>query len=130
MEETMEEILNQLSNPFDMDSFKRLMDLYLESKDKFEFYAKIVEYYQDRSMEGDSKGWINLKNKFVNGRSEGHWAFEEYFSNFFPTEHRIYINSSFLSTAPITKMFIEECAMRATKKSKGVRLFTEKLKNI
>ncbi len=105
----MEEILNQLSNPFDMDSFKKLMDLYLESKDKFEFYAKIVDYYQDRSMEGDSKGWINLKDKFVNGRSEGHWAFKEYFSNFFPTEHRIYINSSFLSTAPITEMFIEEC---------------------
>ena len=104
----MEEILNKLSNPFEMDKFKRLMDLYLESKDKQEFYAKIVTYYQDRDMQGEPKS-VNLNSNFITYDFMDPWKHCEYFSNFFPTEHRIYINSSLSSTGSIVQLFIDEC---------------------
>lgn len=44
----MESILNQLSNPFDIDNFKTIINLYLECNDHYDFYAHIVSYHQDQ----------------------------------------------------------------------------------
>lgn len=104
----MEEILNQVSNPFDMDNFKRLTSMYLENESFREFYNDVVTCFQNRNME-EKNIPVYLKSDCVTVESMGHWKKTEYFSNFFPTEHRIYINSSLASSSAITQIFTDEC---------------------
>ena len=49
---TIEEILNNLTNPFDFDGFIKLLNLLLNSRDWSTLYSSIVTKYQDRSMSG------------------------------------------------------------------------------
>lgn len=104
----MEEILNTIPNPFDRENFKRILDIYLESKNWEELYSKIVTYYQDRDMQKRGPK-VKKPNCFVIEEPLGDWKKLEYFSSYFPTEHRIYINSSLDSTGPIVQKFIDEC---------------------
>lgn len=106
----MEEILNSINNPFDFNSFKKLINIYLASKDWYEFYSNIVTYYQDRDIQGVEEGeGVKKPNDFVVDDYIGSWKKLEYFSSYFPTEHRIYINSSLDVTSTIVQKFIDEC---------------------
>lgn len=103
----MKSILNQLSNPFDTDNFKKLINLYLESTDYYNFYERIVTYHQDRDMTNPPQSVP--RHLFETIQYQGHWYVREYFSDFFPTEHRIYINSSLNATGRIVQLFTDEC---------------------
>ena len=108
--QTMEDILDSLNNPFDFDGFINLLNLYLNSKDWNEFYSSVVTKYQDRSMESSENYSINIKNEFIKKEYMGSlWVKYEYFSKIFPTEHRIYINSSLDASSKIVEAFMTEC---------------------
>ena len=107
---TIEEILNNLTNPFDFDGFIKLLNLLLNSRDWSTLYSSIVTKYQDRSMSGEPEYICsNDLTEFMTTSDMHPWSICEYFSDFFPTEHRIYINSSLTATTKIVKLFISEC---------------------
>lgn len=106
----MKEIIQDLKNPFDINSFVNLLNLLSKSNDARGFYSKIVTYFQDRSMDGDGhKGIKDIPDSFITTDYMGHWNYAEYYSKYFATQHRIYINSSLETTAPLVELFINEC---------------------
>lgn len=109
IEVKMEEILNDLHNPFDINGFTNLLKLLKNSDDARDFYSKIVAFYQDRSMDGKEGKIVQVPETFTTENSMGHWRYLEYYSRYFPTEHRIYINSSLESTSDIVRIFSNEC---------------------
>lgn len=82
--------------------------MYLTGNSWSEFYSSVSTYFQDRDMNGKPTD-INFPNKLITSESMGHWNIAEYFSNYFPTQHRIYINSSLNSIGNIVQIFIDEC---------------------
>ena len=61
----MKNILKEISNPYSIENFKILLNLYLDSgymtaEGRQEFYQKVVSYNQNRDMnEKDIKPWKN-----------------------------------------------------------------------
>lgn len=107
--EKSENVSDNLKNPFDFDGFVKLLNLYVNSRDWNEFYSSVVTKYQDRSMEGTEYQHINIPNDFITKEVMGHWVKYEYFSKIFPSEHRIYINSSLDASSKIVELFMAEC---------------------
>lgn len=86
-----------------------LLNLLVNSSAYKDFYSKVVTFYQDRSMDGKGRYAKRVEDEFITSESMEHWQKIEYFSNFFTTEHRIYINSSLESTRSLVEKFINEC---------------------
>ena len=103
----MEEIFKQLSNPFDKDNFEKIMELYFNSNDKYDFYDKVVSYNKDREK-SENSDYVTY-DQYIHKELGGHWNLLRYYSDFFPTEHRIYINSPVDVGKKITQKFADEC---------------------
>lgn len=107
----MEEVLKSISNPYSMENFEKIFDIFLNSGDYSEFYAKVVTYYQDRDTEGTV--WeIKNNSKFTRTEYMNIWHVMRKFSDFFPTEHRIYINAPTNRIEELVSKFISECDMQ------------------
>lgn len=107
----MKEILDSVSNPYSEENFGRLVDLFLNSIDDNEFYSSIVTYYQDRIDTGELQDSY-IKTNFIRVESLPGWIAQRYFSEFFPTEHRIYINAPLNYIGTIVDKFVSECDTR------------------
>lgn len=105
----MEEILDSVSNPYEIENYKRLLDIYLNSKDQNEFYKSVVSYYDDRNYDSSLKDAKISNSNFLKTRSMGCWQVMEEFADFLKTEHRIYINSPLHNVGTIVDEFISEC---------------------
>lgn len=105
----MEEILDSVSNPYEIENYRRLLDIYLNSKDQNEFYKNVVSYYDDRNYDSSLKDAKISNSNFLKTRSMGCWQVMEEFADFFKTEHRIYINSPLHNIGTIVDEFILEC---------------------
>lgn len=103
----MEEIFKQLSNPFDKDNFEKIMELYFNSNDKYDFYDKVVSYNKDREK-SENNDYVTC-DQYIHKELGGHWNLLRYYSDFFSTEHRIYINSPVDVGKKITQKFVDEC---------------------
>ena len=88
----MKEILESVTNPYEIENYKRLLEIYLDAKDNNEFYASVVSYYDDRDYDSALKDAKITNSNFLKTRSMGIWQVMEEFADFFKTEHRIYIN--------------------------------------
>lgn len=106
--QTMEQIINNLKNPFDFEGFIKLLNIYANSADWYNFYGKVVTKNQDRPMQNKSRR-MNALNKYMTEKGMEPWTVCEFFSELFPTGHRIYINSSLYASSKITELFILEC---------------------
>lgn len=107
----MEDILQNVSNPYRIENYERLLNIYLNSKDYREFYASVVSYYNDRDYNSELEG-SNFSSKFLKSRYMGCWKVMNEFSGFFKTEHRIYINAPLNYVGTIVDKFITECEDR------------------
>lgn len=107
-ENATEEILGTISNPYSMKNYVRLFNLFLNSKDYHELYSNVVTYFQDGFKEGDVKE-VNHNSKFARSEYMNIWHVIRKFSDFFPTEHRIYINAPSDKVGTIVSAFISEC---------------------
>ncbi len=107
----MEKILESISNPYSMENYKKLFNIFLNSKDYGDFYAKVVTYFKDGFKEGDVEE-INIHSKFTRTEYMGIWHVMKKFSEFFPTEHRIYINAPIDKVGIIVSKFISECDLK------------------
>ena len=105
----MKEILESVTNPYEIENYKRLLEIYLDAKDNNEFYASVVSYYDDRDYDSALKDAKITNSNFLKTRSMGIWQVMEEFADFFKTEHRIYINSPLHNIGTIVDEFIEEC---------------------
>lgn len=104
----MKEILDSVSNPYNEENFERLFNLFLNSEGDNEFYTSCVKYYQDRIDTGNLQS-PQFKTNFMKIESLSGWIVQRYFSEFFPTEHRLYINAPLNHIGTIVDKFISEC---------------------
>lgn len=104
----MEEILESISNPYSMENYERLFNLFLNSKDYYELYSSVVTYFQEGFKEGNVKE-VSHNSKFARAEHMNIWHVIRKFSDFFPTEHRIYINAPADKVETIVSAFISEC---------------------
>lgn len=107
----MEEIFELISNPYSMENYLKLLDIFLSSKDYGEFYSKVVTYYQDGKKEGNVQE-VKNNSRFTRAEYMNIWHVMRKFSDFFPTEHRIYINAQPDKVGIIVSKFISECDFR------------------
>ena len=106
----MKKILESLNNPFDKEGFIKLLNMFLNSESFCNFYGKIVLYNIDRPTGGEISYLKVEPYDYLNASYfDDYWRHFEYFSDFFPTEHRIYVNSSLKSMEFIVKNFTEKC---------------------
>lgn len=107
--ENIKEIIEDLDNPFEINRFINLLNMYMNSQDWNDFYRSVVTYYPNsKQIEGLA---ANIKeiNDFVTKEGMDSYIKYEYFSNFFPTEHRVYINSPIDINKEFVELFISKC---------------------
>lgn len=104
----MKEILESISNPYILENYERLFNIFLNSKDYEEFYLNVVTYFQDGIKDGYVQE-VKNSSKFTRVEDMNIWHVMRKFSDFFPTEHRIYINAQPDKVGTIVSKFIAEC---------------------
>lgn len=104
----MKEILESISNPYILENYERLFNIFLNSKDYNEFYSNVVTYFQDGRTDGNVQE-VKDNSKFTRAEYMNIWHVMRKFSDFFPTEHRIYINAQPDKVGAIVSKFISEC---------------------
>lgn len=107
----MEEILESISNPYSLENYTRLFNLFLNSKDYYELYSSVVTYFHDGFKEGNVNE-VKHNSRFSKSEYMNIWHVIRKFSDFFPTEHRIYINARADKIETIVGEFISECDSR------------------
>lgn len=121
----MKKIFSEISNPYSIENFKRLLDLYLDSghmtsEGRNEFYKKVVSYNYNRDIDEPRTEETNelfsipeerfAKSPILSERkSNSFWYETGYFTKPGDVKHRIYINSSLDVTKQIVEKFMKEC---------------------
>ena len=105
----MKKILESVTNPFSIEKFEKLLNIFLNSKDYNQFYTKVVTHFDDRQIGGIPQYITTCDRRYVRPDKMPGWNVLRYFIEFFQTEHRIYINSPAKHIGTILRDFVSQC---------------------
>mgnify|MGYP003291551506 CR=1 FL=1 len=109
----MQEILSQVSNPFNIENFEIFLKRFCMSENKDYFYESLLNLYHDKSdpkIPNFSEQYSYIPDTEI--LEGGGWFQVDGLGTFFPVKHRIYINCLNKNLIPLSKKFAGHCIER------------------
>lgn len=100
---------DNVSNPFNLENFGKILNIFLKSGDKYTFYSNLAVYHSDSDFDPNLPYEPMEIPPFCYLEQSNSWNILHGLGHLFQIKHKIYINSPNKNLHKIAKLFAERC---------------------